>query len=153
MRLTFLILAVVLPGCVIPHNDPFPVNLEGPDAILIVDGPAPDNVDPVGVEEALTMVGGDAMLVEGVLMVDDAHHQVWLCSGIDAAPANDPPQPPLCQGPSLSLELAGDPQPDLVSSILSAASVADLETIANVRWTQDASVFGNVVPLLPPRGG
>jgi hypothetical protein len=153
MRLSFLILAVALAGCLGPHNDPFPVNPEGADAILIAIGPIPANVDAIPVDEALSRVGGDAVLVQGALMIDDANHTIWLCAGIDLAPANDPPQPPSCDGPSLSVELAGDPRPDFTSAVLGAASVNDLQTIANVRWAEDASLFGNVVWPPPDRGG
>ena len=153
MRLGFVILAVGLAGCLVPHNDPFPVNPEGADAILIVIGPNPDNVDAIPVDEAFSRVGGDAVLVHGALMIDDAHHMVWLCAGIAWGPANDPPQPPSCDGPSLRVELAGDQRPDFTQAVLSAASVTDLQTIANVRWAEDASLLGNVVWPPPDRGG
>ena len=141
-RTGILVLAVALAGCTLiglEHNDPFPpANPTGAwDAVLIVEDSAELDGRAVSVEDALDHIGGDPVLVRGVLFVDDIYESVWLCASALQ------PQPE-CQGAILLVQVPGnsfDP-----SAILDAASVEDLQTpYPGLRWADDVAVFGRVV--------
>ena len=141
-RSSILVLAVALAGCTLiglEHNDPPPpANHSGAwDAVLIVDDSAELDGPAVSVEDALDHVGGNPVLVRGVLFVDDVYESGWLCAGALQ------PQPE-CQGTTLLVQAPGngfDP-----STILDAASVQDLQTpYPGLRWADGATISGRVV--------
>jgi hypothetical protein len=142
-----LIVAIALAGCTLiglEHNDPpAPANHSGAwDAVLIVDASAEPDGPAISVEDALDHVGGNPVLVRGVLFVDDFYEVVWLCaSALQPQPA--------CQGAILLLQPLGngfDP-----STILGAASVEDLQTpYPGLRWADNATIFGRVVEATAP---
>jgi len=142
LRTSLLILAVALAGCRLiglEHNDPPPpANHSGAwDAVLIVDASAELDGPAVSVEDALDHVGGDPVLVRGVLFIDDLYESVWLCASALQ------PQPE-CQGAILLVQGPGNGFNP--SAILDAASVQDLQTpYPGLRWADDVSVFGRVV--------
>lgn len=142
LRTSILILAVALAGCTLiglEHNDPPPpANPTGAwDAVLIVDASALPDGPAVSVEGALDHVGGDPVLVRGVLFVDDVYESVWLCARAVQ------PQPE-CQGAILLVQVPGNGFNP--SAILDAASVQDLQTpYPGLRWADDVTVFGRVV--------
>jgi hypothetical protein len=142
LRTSLLILAVAVAGCRLiglEHNDPPPPanHSGGWDAVLIIDDSAEPDGPAVSVEDALDHVGGNPVLVRGVLFVDDVYESVWLCAGALQ------PQPE-CQGPILLVQGRGngfDP-----STILDAASVRELQTpYPGLRWADGATISGRVV--------
>lgn len=142
LRTSILILAVALPGCTmigLEHNDPPPpANPTGAwDAVLIVDASAQPDGPAVSVEEAVDHIGGDPVLVRGVLFVDDVYESVWLCARAVQ------PQPE-CQGAILLVQGPGNGFNP--SAILDAASVQDLQTpYPGLRWADAATIFGRVL--------
>jgi hypothetical protein len=137
-----LIVAIALAGCTLiglEHNDPPPpANHSGAwDAVLIVDASAEPDGPAISVEDALDHVGGNPVLVRGVLFVDDIYEAVWLCaSALQPQPA--------CQGATLLVQ--GPANGFDPSAVLDAASVQDLQApYPGLRWAHDVSVFGRVV--------
>lgn len=111
------------------HADPFPANPSGEwDAVLVVDPERPAS-RPVSVEVALARAGGSALAVTGVLFVDTAYGETWLCAAILES------HPPACGGPVLRVEGLGD-----------AMTIGKaFRSVDNIRWLEGAALFGRVV--------
>lgn len=159
MRATIVVLALAfaVTGCSLiglEHNDPPPVvPLGEPEGILVVDLDAPARADASGitVEEGVRRhLGGNAVLVQGVLFIDDALGTMWLCEGL--FPAEMAPQPS-CERPALLLQHpdpAGLQVREMNVAVLEAGRMGDLQQSEDVRWAEDAFFFGSLLDPLAP---
>ena len=130
-----LLAAIVLSACAatggddpISDDDP-PPNDPGsgtpPDAVLILEEGAIASGPGISVTEALTHVGGESVLVNGALFIDE-DGGVLLCEAIAES------FPPQCGGARLEVE-GLDPAGQL------------LEEANGVRWAEAVQLFGRVV--------
>lgn len=157
MRATIVVLALAftVTGCRLiglEHNDPPPVvPLGEPEAILVVDLDAPADGPGITVEESVRQhLGGNAVLVRGVLFIDDALDTMWLCEGL--FPAEMAPQPS-CERPALLLQHpdpAGLQVRDMNLELLEAGRMGDLQQSEDVRWAEDAFFYGSLLDPLAP---
>lgn len=132
-QITTLLAALVLSACAStggdePATDDDPRSGPGtvtPDAVLLVqDGAAVDGPG-ISVTDALTFLGGEAVLVNGALFIDE-EGGVRLCEAIAES------FPPQCGGARLVVE-GLDPRS------------VQLEDASGVRWAESVQLFGRVV--------
>jgi len=130
-----VLIAIVLSACASTGGDE-PVSDDDPsqpdpgtgttaDAILIIQDGAIASGPGISVTEALAFVGGEPVLVNGALFIDE-EGGVLLCEAIAES------FPPQCGGARLVVEDL-DPSGQL------------LEEANGVRWTESTQLFGRVV--------
>jgi hypothetical protein len=157
MRASFILVAMTLAGCSLiglEHNDPPPVVPSGePEGILVVNLDAQADGAGITVEESLRQhLGGDAVLVRGVLFIDDAVGTMWLCQGQFSA---ELARQPSCERPALLLQhpdAAGLQLQEMNADLLEAGRVGTIQEFERVRWAEDAFFYGHLLEAVgnPP---
>jgi uncharacterized protein YceK len=139
IRIAMLALALGLTGCgslrleptptEITHADPMPANPSDEwDAVLVIVPEEGPQERPVPVADAVAYDDGTEAEVLGVLFVDTAYHETWLCASVVDE------EGPRCGAPALRVE--GLEEVD--------TSDWQFRSVFNVDWLENASLFGRI---------
>ncbi len=114
---------------VFTHSDPVPANPSGEwDATLVIEPPVGLASRPVPVADAVTYADGTDVAVLGVLFVDTAYLETWLCEELVEE------ETPQCGGVVL-----------LVEGLDEAAMAGwQFRSSANVRWLEGVALAGRI---------
>jgi hypothetical protein len=139
IRIAMLALALGLTGCgslqlvptptEITHADPMPANPSGEwDAVLVIVPEEGPRGRPVPVADAVANDAGSEAAVLGILFVDTAYRETWLCASVVDE------EGPRCGAPALRVE--GLEEVD--------TSDWQFRSAFNVEWLENASLFGRI---------
>lgn len=113
----------------ISHADPVPANQSGEwDAVLVIVAEKGPLGRPGTVADAAARADGTDAAVTGVLMVDTAYHEAWMCERVVLE------ESPRCDG--LVLRVEGIEAVD--------TTAWPFRSIDNVRWLEQARLFGRI---------